>query len=227
MGRSIVSFETLAGRCCRAERPVNKGDRINQTITKGMNRAGISGDSILSNIGSPGIPGVVQEVEMKSANSPLALSLTFVLLGGCASIVSKSEYPVSISSEPQGAEITIVNREGKTVHSDMTPTTVTLDARAGFFKGEDYTVTFEKEGHAPHTAQIVRGVDGWYIFGNILIGGLIGWLIVDPATGAMWTLKDLHVDLKSTTADWRETGVHVVTLDEVPEQLRSELVRIK
>lgn len=26
----------------------------------------------------------------------------------------------------------------------------------------------------------------WYIGGNLLFGGLIGWLIVDPASGAMW-----------------------------------------
>jgi hypothetical protein len=32
-------------------------------------------------------------------------------------------------------------------------------------------------------------MDGWYI-GNILFGGVIGFLIVDPATGAMWKLGD-------------------------------------
>ena len=32
-------------------------------------------------------------------------------------------------------------------------------------------------------------LNAWY-WGNILFGGLIGWLIVDPATGAMWKLKD-------------------------------------
>lgn len=30
-------------------------------------------------------------------------------------------------------------------------------------------------------------MNGWYI-GNLLFGGIIGLLIVDPATGAMWTL---------------------------------------
>ena len=32
-------------------------------------------------------------------------------------------------------------------------------------------------------------VDSWY-FGNILFGGLIGMLIIDPATGAMWKLPE-------------------------------------
>lgn len=40
-------------------------------------------------------------------------------------------------------------------------------------------------------ATIISGkIDvGWYLVGNIFIGGLIGWLIVDPLTGAMWTLS--------------------------------------
>jgi hypothetical protein len=30
---------------------------------------------------------------------------------------------------------------------------------------------------------------GWYLVGNFFFGGLIGWLIIDPLTGAMWTLS--------------------------------------
>lgn len=144
----------------------------------------------------------------------------------CASIVSKSEYPVTISSDPEGVSIKIVNRAGGTVYKGETPTTVTLSAKAGFFKGENYTVVFSKEGYASHTAQIERGVDGWYILGNILIGGLIGWFIVDPATGAMWTLKNLHVDLNDKSSSMQKEQIHILTFNEVPEDLRKYMVRI-
>ena len=155
----------------------------------------------------------------------VALSIAFV--AGCASIVSKSEYPVAISSAPEGADIAIANGAGVVVHRGKTPTTVTLKAGAGYFKCQNYTVTFEKAGYTPHTAQIGRGIDGWYIGGNFLLGGLIGWLIVDPATGAMWTLEDLHVNMTSSQAstDERE-AIHIVTIDSIPEHLRSALVRI-
>lgn len=164
---------------------------------------------------------------MKSLHVSIAVSLTLVLSAGCASIVSKSEYPVSITSAPEGAEINVANGSGQTVHNGRTPTTVNLSARAGYFKGQDYTVTFQKEGYAPYTAQIVRDTDGWYILGNIVLGGLIGWLIVDPATGAMWTLNDLHVNLDPVTAEQQGTGVHILTLDEVPEELHSQLIRLQ
>jgi hypothetical protein len=154
----------------------------------------------------------------------LVFFLTAVL-AGCASIVSKSEYPVSISSKPEGADIAIVNRAKESVFQGKTPTTVTLKAGAGFFKGEKYIVTFKKEGYSPHTAQIERGVDGWYILGNIVFGGLIGWLIVDPATGAMWTLKNLHVDLSPQTSSI-QNQIHIVTIDDVPDNLRSKMIRI-
>lgn len=146
---------------------------------------------------------------------------------GCASIVSKSDYPVTISSNPQGAEITIVDDDGVTVFRGTTPTTTTLEAKAGFFKGQDYIVTFTLDGHQPVEAKIKRGLDGWYLFGNILIGGLIGWLIVDPLTGAMWTLKDLNVVMNPETgAQLTNDGLRVLTLNEVPESLRPHLVRV-
>ena len=30
-------------------------------------------------------------------------------------------------------------------------------------------------------------IDGWY-WGNLFLGGILGMLAVDPATGAMWAL---------------------------------------
>ena len=160
----------------------------------------------------------------------LSLAVVFLIgasfLMGCASIISKSEYPVVISSQPEGADITISNSEGKAIYSGKTPTTVTLDAKAGFFKGENYTVEFKQNGCAPHSANITRSVDGWY-FVNFLFGGVIGLFIVDPATGAMWTLKDLHVDLASSDVSSTDSTLKIVALNEVPDHLRPQMIRIK
>jgi hypothetical protein len=40
-------------------------------------------------------------------------------------------------------------------------------------------------------------LSGWY-FGNILIGGLIGLLIVDPLTGAMYDLEPENIEQSLT-----------------------------
>ncbi|MBD8569411.1 hypothetical protein IFT86_10340 [Pseudomonas syringae] len=108
---------------------------------------------------------------------------------GCASIVSDSKYPVALTSSPSGAAYEIFNESGISVRSGVTPDEVTLRAGAGYFDGEKYTVTYRKDGYTSSTQTLESGIDGWY-WGNIVIGGLIGMLIVDPATGAMYTLPE-------------------------------------
>ena len=71
----------------------------------------------------------------------------------------------------------------------MTPSTVTLKSGAGYFSGEKYTFNFSKDGYADKTATLDTELNGWY-FGNIVFGGFLGMLIIDPASGAMWSLPD-------------------------------------
>ncbi len=66
---------------------------------------------------------------------------------------------------------------------------LTLDASNGFFRTARYDVEATLPGYNSGQASISAGLDGWYV-GNIVFGGLIGFLIVDPATGAMWKLDD-------------------------------------
>ncbi|MDA1343699.1 MAG: hypothetical protein O2966_07555 [Proteobacteria bacterium] len=60
---------------------------------------------------------------------------------------------------------------------------------AGYFDGDKYTLSFKKEGFQEKIATLDTEVNGWY-FGNILFGGIIGMLIVDPSTGAMFKLPE-------------------------------------
>jgi hypothetical protein len=58
------------------------------------------------------------------------------------------------------------------------------------FFGE-YIVNCSKEGHQKSTSELSAHLNGWYA-GNIVFGGLIGLLIVDPGTGAMWRFDETH-----------------------------------
>lgn len=119
----------------------------------------------------------------------LAVLVAMAGLQGCASIVSDSKPEVGVYSTPTAAKYEIVNSKGMVVASGVTPGRVLLESGRGYFKGEDYKVTFRKEGYQESTVPLKTTVNGWY-WGNILIGGLIGMLIVDPLTGAMYTLPD-------------------------------------
>ena len=80
------------------------------------------------------------------------------------------------------------------------------------------------------TVTVDTKANGWYIGGNILLGGLIGWLIVDPATGAMWTLdtKEINATLaaskQGTIIEPNKAGI--VLLQDVPLSLRSKMVKV-
>lgn len=148
-----------------------------------------------------------------------------VFMSGCASIVSKSKYPVQISTNPEGVEISVEDAKGKTIFTGKTPTTVVLKSGDGFFKGANYTVSFKRAGYKAVTAKIHRGLDGWYI-GNLIFGGFVGLLIVDPLTGAMWKLDDLHIDLDKNQAANDKRELQILSLNEVPEHLRVKMVRI-
>ena len=187
---------------------------------------------------------------MKTRKLIALLIVCIFIATGCASTVSKSQYPIFLRSQPDQADISIVDETGKTFYKGKTPTTITLEAGAGFFKGKNYTVTFSKEGYPKRTAEIKRGIDTWYILGNIFLGGysLIGWLIVDPATGAMWTLqKDVFVDWPTEEPVTEEPATEedkledefthnnsatdgaftIVQLEDVPHHLRDRMVRVR
>ncbi len=153
--------------------------------------------------------------------------LTILTMGtSCATIFTKSSYPLTFSSTPSEARVTVVNRAGSTVFTGSTPSTLTLKAAAGYMKREEYTVTFEKAGYAPQTVPVICNLDGWYI-GNILLGGLIGMLIVDPASGAMYKFADtaVHAQLGETdSASVSDMQLRVIDINEVPED--AQLVRI-
>ncbi|MGH6900713.1 MAG: hypothetical protein ACREJ5_29870 [Geminicoccaceae bacterium] len=161
---------------------------------------------------------------------PLAVSMTILALAACASIVSDSQEVVTISSSPTAAEIAVANESGAEVYRGTTPATITLDASAGYFDGQEYTVTFSKAGYDPATVRVDSRINGWYV-GNIVFGGLIGWLIVDPLTGAMWALETEHVNgtLAEHVAmdDTASPQLRIVSLDTVPESERSRMVRVR
>jgi hypothetical protein len=126
--------------------------------------------------------------------------MSTIMLSACATIVSDSKYPVAIDTTPSGVEFVITNEDGVAVHSDTTPATVVLKSGAGYFNGETYKVSCDIDDKSVDYI-LDSELDGWYI-GNIIFGGLIGFLIVDPATGSMWKLPDtVNISMDGSTAN--------------------------
>ncbi|GAK35652.1 peptidase associated/transthyretin-like domain-containing protein [Bacteroides graminisolvens] len=159
----------------------------------------------------------------------LLLSGIIILGSSCASIVSKSKYPITINSRPSDAKITITDKKGVTVFSGLTPAMLKLDAGAGFFSKARYQVTFEKDGYVSRTVPVNFKLDGWY-FGNILFGGLIGLLIVDPATGAMYKIDteflDETLEKENGGVSAKANELRILDINDIPAEWKEKLVAI-
>jgi hypothetical protein len=149
---------------------------------------------------------------------------------GCATIVARSNQTITVTSVPEGAALKITNKAGAAVHSSTTPTTVTLKKGRGYFKPETYVLHLEKEGFQARDISVRGEVNGWY-FGNVIFGGLIGLLAVDPATGAMYTLRPKEVaatlDTLKVAREGREQTLTVLLVEDVPRELVGQLVPLQ
>ena len=148
------------------------------------------------------------------------------LFSSCASIVSKSTYPLSINSSPSNAKVSITDKKGKEIYLGNTPATVKLKAGAGFFSKAEYQVKFSSPGYDDKIVPITFKLDGWY-FGNLLLGGVLGMLIIDPATGAMWKIETefLNETLSKSTASI-DPEMRIININEIPENWKNHLVRV-
>ena len=155
----------------------------------------------------------------------LAAIAAMLNVQGCASIVGDSRYPVAVSSAPPGASFDVTDKNGTVVHSGNTPSTVTLKSGKGYFTGQTYTLHFKKEGYPDKTVELDSSLSGWY-WGNILIGGLIGMLIVDPLTGAMYKLPEVASADLGKPFDAGQPSVKVGVIDDLTSAQREQLVPI-
>lgn len=149
-------------------------------------------------------------------------------LAACATIFGQSDQDIAIDSTPDGAAVTVTDEAGAQVFTGTTPSSVTLTKKRGYFQGKSFNVTISKDGYEPVEVALTPRANGWYIGGNILIGGLIGWFIVDPLTGAMWTLepKEINQELVGSQSSMDSQQLSIYLLEEVPENRRADLVRI-
>jgi hypothetical protein len=151
-----------------------------------------------------------------------------LLFGSCATIVSKTTYPVRIGSAPERARVTVIDRKGKEIYTGLTPANITLRSGAGFFQKAIYTITFNKEGFKERSIEVSATINGWY-FGNIVFGGLLGFLVIDPATGAMYRLNEVAIDEtleEDKTISQQTRTLEIRDINTLPEKWKQSLVKL-
>lgn len=160
--------------------------------------------------------------------SSIMILLFSILFTNCATIVSPSNYPINIKSNPPGANITISDKQGLQIYNGITPAMVTLKAGAGYFAKAEYRILFTMDGYDAQIVPVTFHLNGWYI-GNVVFGGLIGWLIVDPLTGAMWAIDSSYINptLNRKTASTNNPELKVFSINDIPKEWKEHLIKIK
>lgn len=122
----------------------------------------------------------------------IGMLASVLALTGCASIVSKSNWPVNFKSNPPGAEVVITDNMGNEIERGITPAIITLKASDGYFSSATYYAEFKLKDYETAKKGIHANISGWYFLNIPLPYGLIfGLFVVDPLTGAMWKLQPI------------------------------------
>ena len=164
---------------------------------------------------------------MKLIFRSLTILIVLAIYWSCASIISKSNWPLTINTNPNGAKVEITNKQGLVVYAGNTPATMVLKSGAGYFAKNSYRVKLTMAGYGEKIIPVECSLNGWYI-GNLLIGGFLGMLIVDPLTGAMYKLDIAYINetLTKTTVNF-EPSLRIIDISRIPENLKEHLVSIK
>jgi len=151
-----------------------------------------------------------------------------MLFTNCATILGKSSYPLSINANPAGAELSVTDKKGKEIYKGACPATVSFKSGAGFFSRAEYQVRISAKGYNEQIIPVNFKVNGWY-FGNILLGGFLGMLIVDPATGAMWKMETLpiNVSLTKQNALSMSPSLEIIDIHTISPEMRKSLIRVR
>jgi len=164
---------------------------------------------------------------MKVVAKSMSLLVIVVLLSSCASIVSRSQWPLTVNTTPSGAKVEITDRSGFTVFVGNSPATLMLKSGAGFFAKQSYSVKLTLDGYDERILPLECTLNGWYV-GNIFFGGLIGILIVDPTTGAMYRLEREYIDETFTkTTSSVDPSLKIMNINDIPAAMKEHLVAIK
>ena len=155
------------------------------------------------------------------------LTAASLFLTSCATIVSSQQVPTKIDSSPSKMAYKVFDDNGAVVSQGFTPATTTMNRSAGYFRPGKYSIEISKNGKVVGKETITATLNGWY-FGNILIGGLVGLVIVDPLSGAMYRMPE-SVTVSTTSmasASEPSKALQLVDISTLTSQQRGKLVRI-
>lgn len=113
--------------------------------------------------------------------------ISVFLFTSCATIRSESVYSIPVSTVPDSSTIKVFDKKGRNIIVTQSPDTLILKAGDGYFKRAEYLIEVSHKNYITKKEPIYFVIDRKYIQ-NVFLSFFmpIGFLIVDPISGAMW-----------------------------------------
>ena len=164
----------------------------------------------------------------------LIAAVAVLSLSGCASIMEAGgTQEIKINSVPEGAAISVFDKEGVVAHTGRTPLVLEMERSHGYFDPESYTLLIRKKGYKPQTITLESIPAGWYV-GNLFIGGLLGMLVVDPYTGGIYRLEpdeatkaNKNVKFDTPAGTQIPSTLTIMLVEDLPPAQQAQLQPIK
>jgi PEGA domain len=146
----------------------------------------------------------------------LFLLLILATQSGCATLVHGPTQQVTVTSEPEGAAVSI----GSPARSSAPPLTGVTPLTVSLSRSNAHRVEIRKDGYRPQS-MLVERVMSAAVLGSVLAAGPIGWG-VDALTGAQYRLVPERVHAVLAREEHRETQAPAgLNVPEAPlEELR-------
>jgi hypothetical protein len=155
--------------------------------------------------------------------------MVIILFGSsCATIVNQHDTQLTIKTVPREAAVTITNKKGKEVFKGESPAVTILKSTDKYLKRASYLVKITMPGYEEQIIPVRFKLNKWYSY-NWLLGGIIGYLVVDPLIGAMFTLETTYIKavLVRSKSATEILALKIMDIAQVPHELKDKLVRIK
>ena len=118
------------------------------------------------------------------------------LFSSCATIGGSGICQIAVSSVPDSVDIQVYDKKGQLICTTTTPDTLELRTSRAYFKRAEYSIQASKEGYQSKLQPLHFELNKIYI-SNVysLFFMPVGFLLVDPISGAMWLPYETDLQL--------------------------------
>lgn len=175
------------------------------------------------------------------------VAITFVVAGlsGCTTIVdhmvdnindvigvksTKEQQSSSKGHVSANAQVNVVVHGEKHVSESAVPAKISLKNQSSSgWVVTNYTIRISLPKYYASNITLKKTSDGWHVSNYLGLGKVIGWIIINPANGGVYTLSPDQLPTPPSRKRAVQVANHIsiLTIDSVPKSLQSKMTLVE